>query len=326
MTWVVWRQHRFSAAVGAALLAAFAAVMVVTGLQMASQWHTALVQCTETSTCGSLAQNLVLGNKVAHDLAVLSTAVPAIIGFLCGAPLVAREIETGTVNFAWVQSITRTRWLLVKVTWLLLAAAVWGGAVSALVTWWSGPRNALYANAFQPNYFDTQGIAPVGYAVFAMALGITAGALIRRTLPAIAITLVGFIGMRLAIAQWVRPHYMHAITVLYSFSGNYTPSGAHWQVSYGVVSKTGQLIYPQNGADFAGVPMSYVPASCQALMNRGNANAATSCVQAAGFRNFITYQPANRYWAFQSIETGIFVFLAALLIAVMFLVLRRHDA
>ena len=108
----------------------------------------------------------------------------------------------------------------VKAGWLLLAAAVWGGAIAALVTWWSGPRNALFGDAFQPNYFDLQGIVPVGYAVFATALGIAAGAVLRRTLPAIAIVIGGFIGMRLWISQDLRMHFMAPVTAFYGVAAN----------------------------------------------------------------------------------------------------------
>lgn len=90
--------------------------------------------------------------------------------------------------------------------WLLLAAAALAGAVSARVTWWSGPFNALTADAFQVNRFDVTDIVPVGYAIFAMALGICAGTLLRRTLPALGITLVGFGAVRVAIARWLRLH------------------------------------------------------------------------------------------------------------------------
>ena len=46
MTWLVWRQYRVQAAIAAGLLAAFAVVLLVTGVQMASQWHSALIACT----------------------------------------------------------------------------------------------------------------------------------------------------------------------------------------------------------------------------------------------------------------------------------------
>jgi hypothetical protein len=143
---------------------------------------------------------------VVSDLPSISLIVPAVLGILWGAPLVAHELETRTTDFAWAQSVTRTRWLTVKVGWLLLAAAACGGAIAALTTWWSGPNNAQFASAFEPGHFDTQGIVPIGYAVFAMALGIAAGTVARRTLPAIAVVLGGFIGLRLVISDFVRQH------------------------------------------------------------------------------------------------------------------------
>ena len=174
MSWVVWRQYRAAAAITAALIAAFAALVVVTGVQAASQWHSALSVCTASRTCGNLSSStLFLGSHAIGFLVIMTLGVPAVLGILAGAPLLAHEFETGTNQYAWTQSVTRRRWLAVKAGWLLLAAAAIGGIVSALVTWWSGPNNALQANAFDPGRFDIMGIVPVGYAVFATALGIT---------------------------------------------------------------------------------------------------------------------------------------------------------
>jgi hypothetical protein len=54
----------------------------------------------------------------------------------------------------------------------------------------------------------------------------------------------------------------------------------------------------------------------------------TSSCRAAlsGYRSFITYQPASRFWTFQGIETGIFVAIAAILLIVTAVVLLRRDA
>jgi uncharacterized membrane protein YqjE len=62
MSWVVWRQYRAAAAITAALVAAFAALIVVTGVQAASQWHSALNVCTASRTCGNLSGTLFLGS------------------------------------------------------------------------------------------------------------------------------------------------------------------------------------------------------------------------------------------------------------------------
>jgi hypothetical protein len=327
MTWVIWRQYRLIAAITAALLAAFAAVMLVTGVQMAAQWHSALAACTAASTCGNLSSTLFLGNHPVGFLVIMTLGVPLVLGMLLGAPLLAHELEAGTSQYAWTQSVTRRHWLAHKAGWALLAAAVVGGAVSGLVTWWSGPDNALYGDAFSSSRFDLMGVVPVAYAVFAVALGITAGTLLRRTLPAIGITLAGYIAVRALIDQWVRPHYLSAVTHVYALTQNWAPTGAAWQLAAGVVTPGGRMLTMQDGSDIAPNVMSnWVPAGCQSAVGRGNPGAVLSCMQSAGFRQFVTFQPADRYWAFQGIETGIFVALAAVLIAVTFYVLSRRDA
>jgi hypothetical protein len=325
MTWLVWRQYRAQGAIAFALLAAFAAVILVDGFQIASHWHSILATCSGNSAC--LQQQAPLVNGVVSDLPDLSLIVPVVLGMLWGAPLVAHELESRTSDFAWAQSVTRTRWLTVKAGWLLLAAAACGGAIAALTTWWSGPINAQSASAFEPGQFDTQGIVPIGYAVFAMALGIAAGTVARRTLPAIAVALGGFIALRLVIADVVRSHYVAAVTTYYKVTGSFTPPGAAWVLAQGAVSKTGLVVRAGWGDLYPALP-----ASCRKLLpgsptgKSGSSNAVFSCMQAHGWRGFATYQPASRYWPFQGIETGIYVLLAAALIAVTFVIVRRRDA
>jgi hypothetical protein len=326
MTWLTWRQHRIQLLTGAAILAVFAVLLLVTGLQMASQWHSALVACTATHSCGDQG-GLFLGNRAVGFLVIMTLGAPVLAGLFWGAPLVAAELETGTSQFAWMQSITRRRWLAIKAGWMLLAAAVWGGVISALVTWWSGPDNALHLDAFNPGRFDIMGLVPVAYALFAMALGIAAGTLLRRTLPALAITLAGFIAVRAVIALWLRPHYMSAVTVFYKVTAGYTPRGSYWQLAQGILGPDGRAISTDTvGPVIAGVPATYLPASC-APPNAGAGPIAPACARAlARFHGFVTYQPAGRYWTFQGIETGIFVLLAAILLTVTAVVLLRRDA
>jgi hypothetical protein len=267
-----------------------------------------------------------LVNGVVGDLPYLSLILPVVLGMLWGAPLVAHELEARTSDFAWTQSVTRTRWLSGKAGWLLLAAAACGGVLAALTTWWSGPVNAISAGAFAPGQFDTQGIVPIGYAVFAMALGIAAGTVARRTLPAIAVTLGGFIALRLVISDLLRPHYITAVTTYYSVTGSFTPRGQAWVLSQGAVSRAGVVVAAGWGELYPALP-----ASCQKLLPAAAGKGASltavfSCMKAHGWRGFVTYQPSYRYWPFQGIETGIYLLLAAALIGVTFLVIRRRDA
>jgi hypothetical protein len=330
MSWVVWRQHRAQGAIALALLAAFAAVILANGLRIASHWRSMLAACSGHSAC---LQQLppVASQEIADVLLLVGMAVPAVLGVLWGAPLVAHELESRTSDFAWAQSVTRTRWLTAKAGWLLLAAAACGGAIAALITWWSGPDNALTADNFRPGQFDIQGIVPVGYAVFAVALGIAAGAVTRRIVPAIAVTLGGFIVLRVVIADLVRPHYLAAVTTYYNLTSSFTPRGAAWVFSQGGVSRTGLVVAAGWGELFPALSGS----SCQKLLPGAGGptsksgsplSAVFSCMQAHGWRGFATYQPASRYWPFQGIETGIFLLLAAALIAATFVIVRRRDA
>jgi hypothetical protein len=255
---------------------------------------------------------------------VATSAVPLLPGLFWGAPMVASELEAGTHQFAWTQSITRRRWLAVRAAWLLLAAVVLSGIVSAVVTWWSGPDNALNADAFLTNHFDTTGIVPAGYALFAMALGICAGALLRRTVPALAVTLAGFTGLRALTALWLRPHYLSPVTVYYKLTAPFSPAGSYLGIAQGIIGPHGQTAVPGNDApSYDGVP---IPAACLHAAASPNPQAPVPCLAAHGYHGYLTYQPASRFWAFQGIETGIFVVLAAALLAVAFWVLQRRDA
>ena len=333
MTWVIWRQYRATAAIVGAILAAFAVLFLISGLQDAARWHAALASCAKNRTCGSLSQivSLTTGpvDGPVYALTVLTLAVPLLFGMFWGGPAVARERETATVQFAWTQSVTRRRWLSVKTGWLLLAGAVFGGAVAGIVTWWYAPLNALNQNQFAQGRFDIQGIVPIGYAVFAVALGIAAGALIGRSLPALAVTAGVFLAVRLVITYWVRVHYLPAVTTIYSVTQNFTPKGAYWPLAQGVVLPGGKLttnVIVGPGTIQTGFHGPGLPAACQALLGQGQMNPVLACLTRLGYRSFTTYQPGYRFWPFQFIETGIFVALAAALIAVTFFVVRRRDA
>lgn len=50
----------------------------------------------------------------------------------------------------------------------------------------------------------TRNVVPVGYAVFVFVLGTVTGMLVRRTLPAVAVTLVAFTALQLLVPAAVR--------------------------------------------------------------------------------------------------------------------------
>jgi hypothetical protein len=330
MMWLTWRQFRAQAWVTSAALALVAVGLLITGLHVAHLYTT-----TGLPACQAHGDCQLLGNEYINELkgttyelvyyagiAVLY-AVPALIGVFWGAPLVTRELETGTFRLAWNQSVTRTRWLTVKLGLLGLAAMATAGLLTLMVTWWASPvyraaqqagSNSLSINRFEPTFFGSHGIVPIGYAAFAFALGVTAGVLIRRTVPAMAATLAVFLGVQILWPILVRPHLMtplHAtapVTVTnmdglqLSNTGHITVTAAEnlpgaWVLSSHVVNSAGHV--------FAGpAPQACVAAGPQAC---------TSAIAGLHLRVVDAYQPASRFWAFQWYEMVIFLAIAAAL-------------
>ena len=315
MTYLVWRQHRNQLFFASGALAALALILLPTGLRLASSYHAGLRDCAASGSCGDLGGNLFRNYGLLFDLIGLTAAVPALFGVFWGAPLVAGEIEAGTHQLAWSQTVTRRRWLAAKAAWTLAGAAVWGAAMSALITWWSGPVNAVNESRFNLGHFDTQGLVPVGYAVFAVALGLTTGAVLRRVLPALAVTLGVFTAVRFAIDYGLRQHYLLPVTKTLALGTPSVASGSFWTIGTRILTPLGQT------SD--GINLSTLPAACKAFIGR---DPLTQCLGAHGWRIATTYQPASRFWTFQGIETAIYLGMAVALLAVCFRVVARVDA
>jgi len=145
-------------------------------------------------------------------------AVPALIGIFWGAPLITRELETGTHKLVWNQSVTRTRWLATKLIVIALISVALTAALSFVLTWAVDPVDKLIGSRFSAMTFDSRDIVPLAYAVFAFALGTTIGMLIRRTLPAMAVTLAVFAVVQIVTPNLVRPHLMSPITTNVAFT------------------------------------------------------------------------------------------------------------
>jgi hypothetical protein len=333
MTWLTWRLYRAQFAVGTAITAALCLLLVLTGLQLFSQYHTMITECASGAANGQNGVNcstgggLFAGGPTVGFVSLILLATPVLAGLFLGAPMVAAEFEAGTTQFAWMQGITRVRWLAVKGGWLLLAAAAWGGVLAALTTWWASPTNAEHGSEFYPGRFDVLYLVPVAYAVFAMALGICAGALLRRTVPAMAVTLGGFIAVRVALTLWLRPHYLSAVTAVRSLPAQIQLTGSYWLLSQGTRNPAGHLmVVPQNQPAAFGVAVSSLPRACAGLASPTGGLTSSCRAALTGYRSFVTYQPASRFWAFQGIETGVFLVLAAILLTVTAVVLIRRDA
>jgi len=214
-------QFRAQAITAAAALAAFAILLAATGPHLAARYAASGIGSCRGGSCGQLASTFLGQLEEPYPLLYLLgiaviTLVPAVIGIFWGAPLVAREFEAGTDDLAWNQSITRARWLAVKLAVGALAAVTVTESLSLMQAWWAAPigravgsggtGTGIAKDRWSSLVFATHGITPLGYAAFAFALGVTAGVLIRRAVPAMAVTLAIFAAVQLAMPLWIRPH------------------------------------------------------------------------------------------------------------------------
>src|SRR5262249_14319520 len=127
----------------AVILAALAA----TGAHFTHLFDAAgLGSCAGSGDCVS-AQRLFADDVKANNLygllyfAAIAAVylIPTIVGLFWGAPLLARELDAATLGLTWTQSVTRRRWLAVKVGLGAVAATALTAALSIGVTWWAAP-------------------------------------------------------------------------------------------------------------------------------------------------------------------------------------------
>jgi hypothetical protein len=339
LTWVTWRQHRGALTGFGALYAALALAMLLVGLKMHSAFHTlAALHCPVASLVGSrCATSLELFVAKPYDLypngvALALTISPMLIGVFLGAPLLAREYETGTLRFAWTQGTGRLRWAAVQVTLLATVIAATTCALAALGAWSWRPFAALgFANRWQAGMFGTTPVTAAGWALAAFALGTLLGAVIKRTVPAMAATAAVVTG--LAVGAYWKLDYL-----LLSVHTKTAPDPAIVTMYYGQsdLNIFAQQAYPGPPGSWlvrgwfagpTGHPLG--PDGVAAVTRRLFGNKPGAALRWLAQRHdtfLVAYQPGGRYWLFQAV-TGLtlLLFAAALIAATLLLIRRRHT-
>jgi ABC-type transport system involved in multi-copper enzyme maturation permease subunit len=317
MIWLTWRQYRRQAFFTLAVLGVLAAIMIPTGLAMHAKYESsglaacraALGTASMITRTGSVADCESLSHQFQQQfggmvfVAVLFVILPVLVGVFFGAPLIAREVEQGTHRLVWTQGVSRLHWALVKFGLVGSITAVLAVGYALGVSWWFDP---LVSATGRLGYFafDVQGVVPVAYTLFALALGIFAGTYWTKVLPAMGISLVGYAVVRVAIEVFARPRYLPAQALTFAPDSSQTPNTAagDWVMNQGVRNAAGDLVLPDAQIGPCG------PEGC------GNGGAGP------GAYNWMEYQPGDRFWTFQGIETGVFALLTA---ALVFFAIRR---
>ncbi|MEW2048448.1 hypothetical protein [Streptomyces sp. NPDC005476] len=227
-----------------------------------------------------------------------------------GGALIGRELESGTARFAWTQGVSPTRWLAAKLAVPALVVTVGATALVLVYRWaWSAEQDPQYHGWMSDDAYLSRGPATVAYALCALAVGTVTALLIRRALPALAVSVVATGLLGYAVAQ-VRASFWPAVTVTTGQNGELALPTSAWEV--------------ENGALVHGHQVPSLPVTqCY-----GGSTAHTrGCFDDLGVTGFYTtYHPESHYWPLHLVETGVVLAVTAAVTAAAFWLLRRRTA
>ena len=297
MTWLTWRQGRSETALLVGLLAALAALLLLTGAHMHSVFNAAgLSPCSTDAqnlptSCALQAQSFLQRFDGLNQLGPWLGLAPGLIGVLLAAPLVL-ELDHGTYRLAWTQSVTPRRWLTTRLGLLLLGAVLSGLLMIALATYWRHPLDSLGGHV-GPNEFDLEGIAPIAYTLFAAAVVLAIGAVSRRSGLAVA----GGFGAYLLARLLLRSAREYLIPPLHARThAPLAPPGIRhaWVITQEYTGPHG------SNAAYA------VLRSCF----NADGEFDNHCLAHQHIFSRWVYEPASRFWPLQGAEAGIFLALS----------------
>src|SRR5579859_4658590 len=332
MAWVTWRQHRVALAGVIVVLGGLAAYLWQTGRGIHQAWNF-IVTChpANSATCGQAA-GLFNSQYVPTEVTagILLTLAPALIGAFVGAPVLARELETGTYRYAWTQGFGRWRWALGKLVPLAIVVTAATAAFSTLLSWFYQPYFATGHQAlglsqtspFNAGLFDLREVAFPAWTLAAVAIGALAGMLIRRVVPAIAATLVVYAGLVFATGIFLREHYLTPL-----LTTKLTLPGSAWILSQWWTK--GGVTLSQSTMQQVMLPiiqrlMPAVPEDQIHLYKLPTILNTERYLTQHGYTYWTSYQPVSRFWPFQWIEGGWLLALSVLLVAATIWLVRRR--
>ena len=313
MTWLTWRLQRAELILLGLMLAGLTGLLVLT--------HSGVVAHSKLYSAESC-PGVIVGPEgwcdidsswlyqLVNGALPFFNFLPLIAATLLALPIVA-ELENGSYRLAWTQGITRDRWMRVKFG-VLLAGGVAFAAIFALTfDWWSAAGDGMHGRLGQDDY-DFRGVVPVGHTIFAIGLMLAIGCVIRRPVPAIVISAIAYVGIRLPFIIWIRERLISPLTkeipLVNDPVGRAGPvfndplSASDWQLSWFWRTSAGERISESQFQALCPPPMTPVRGSLQ------------TCIEQHGLTQYVTYHPDSRYWSFQFIETGIFLGVGLVLI------------
>jgi hypothetical protein len=324
--WVVWRRYRTTLGSAGSVLGLLAAYLLVTGLQTRAAWHD-VTACTPqlSRTCSFAWANFHDNHAIPGLISAVLLFLPWLVGAVIGAPVLGRELESGTFRYAWTQGVGRARLTIAMVLGGAVIVAALCGAVGALVAWYDYPLwKSDVIQRFDGGTFPTSGVAIVGWGLLAYAVAVIAGYLWRRALPALAATVVFMFGLGYTLFK-VRMHYQAPLRTssLDHIVGAQTVS--QWWERHGVVVSAQQLNDALRAGGVQQIQFSGGGKTTVAVPSQSGTDPIQYLTQ-HGFTQWTTYQPGSRYWTFQWIEFGWLAALSLLLLVGGLALMGRRDA
>jgi ABC-type transport system involved in multi-copper enzyme maturation permease subunit len=327
MIWLIWRQHRAELMASGLVLALILLVLLVTGIHITDvSQSTNLLSCASKHLDCSSAQNTVSNYITNHAFGSATfynifqyflLALPLLLGMFVGAHLVAREFEQGTYRLVWTQSISWSHWLCMKIALLACFVVCATGILYGVFIWWKTPALAAFNNPWLYSNYDIWGFVPIAYTLFALVLGIAAGTVVRKTVPAMAITLIVFVVLRVLIEIFLRPYLLPPLVMVRPIS-----------IMQPVPIPAQSLIISYSTEQYGKPVSAELGDVCSTRFSQGETTEVYStkysqCLANHGFQNKVVYQPLDRLLLFQGMESSIYIFLAVILLGITVLWTRR---
>jgi hypothetical protein len=325
MAGVIWRQHRVALVGVVALLGGLTVLLWIVGLQLHHAYAAATACHPAGSPACSEADLTFAGMDGFLANGIILQPVPVLIGAFLGAPLLAREMETGTFRYAWTQGFGRWRWALAKLVSLAIAVTVPAWLFSLLLSWYYQPYftpgnqslGLTEYTPFFPGLYDLHGLAFAAWTLAAFAVGALAGMVIRRVVPAIAATIAIYAGLAFAVGTFVREHYLTPlVTTSLNLPGSVWTLGQWW-------TKDGTVLSQATMRQV--IDSTFQPPAVNGPAGKIRAyDTVLQYLTRHGYTQWTKYQPGSRFWPFQWIESGWLLALSVLLIAATIWLVRRR--
>jgi len=295
MIWVTWRQHRTQALICLGLFCAISIFAVALGTWMRATFSTdGLGTCLARSGgagCPAAINSFVtkFNGGVTLPVNLLTFVIPGYLGAIVGAPLLGQELERGTWQLAWSQTVPRTRWLVTKLALVTGGLVVFAAAITLVLTWARSPLDRVSIR-MQPPPFNFEGVSLVCALLCAFGLAVLAGLLLRNTIGAMV---AGYIA---------------------------------WEVPFGLVTLISGPLHMFTSTVRLPCADGCPGASTNSVPPvTGNLGDLVLDITRSGNSIVVNYLPASRFWTLQLIAGGTYLAIGAAALATAVWLLHRRT-